>query len=290
MAGKRHSRTQIESKLREAAELQADGRKLSSVAKDLGISKQTLFRWRRDYGGEVEGLSAPQKTTRKTILDAAEKLLANEGMAVSLRRIMSEANVNIAAINYHFGDRQALIDALVDRRLGTINGARLNRLASAEVKSDPARLEDLIQAFIGPSVEASLSADSGWQNFSRFLVWLVNDPQTTSKSMLQNVYGELHPRFQAAFRNRLPQLASADFHWRYNSMIAIQAAAIHNRDRLIRLSAGDCGYEGYSRSMALLMPVATAIWTAPPSLPGEEYDSIGLETLDAQAFVSRSDV
>ena len=131
-----------------------------------------------------------------------------EGMAVSLRRIMSEARVNIAAIHYHFGDRQALIDALVDRRLGTVNGARLKRLAEARERSDPAGLEDIVQAFMGPSVEASLSADSGWQHFSRFLVWLVNDPQTTSRTLLKNVYGELHPRFQAAFRNRLPHLSA----------------------------------------------------------------------------------
>ena len=53
------------------------------------------------------------RTTRKTILDTAARLLAEEGMAVSLRRIMSTANVNIAAIHYHFGERQALIDAAV---------------------------------------------------------------------------------------------------------------------------------------------------------------------------------
>ena len=287
MAGKRHSRSEIEDMLKEAAELQTGGKRIADVADTLGISKQTLFRWRRKYGTDVDGLAVPRRTTRKTILDTAERLLAEEGMAVSLRRIMSEARVNIAAIHYHFGDRQALIDALVDRRLGTVNGARLKRLAEARQRSDPARLEDIVQAFMGPSVEASLSADSGWQHFSRFLVWLVNDPQTTSRTLLKNVYGELHPRFQAAFRNRLPHLSATDFHWRYHSMIAVMAAAVHNRDRLIRLSAGDCGSEGFSATMAALTPIAIAIWTAPPSSVGVEHVAVGIESLDAAVFARK---
>ena len=286
MAGKRHSRSEIEGLLKKAARLQAGGKRVVDVAGRLGVSKQTLFRWRREFGDEVNGLGVPQRTTRKTILDTAERLLAEEGMAVSLRRIMSKAKVNIAAIHYHFGDRQALIDALVDRRLGTINGARLKRLAEARERSDPAGIEDLVQAFMGPSVEASLSADPGWQHFSRFLVWLVNDPQTTSRTLLKNVYGELHPRFQAAFRKRKPDLSETDFHWRYHSMIAIMAAAGHNRDRLIRLSGGECGNEDYSATMAALTPIAVAIWTAPPSNAGVEHVTVGIESLDATAIAS----
>lgn len=281
MAGKRHSRSEIEEMLKEAVELQAGGKRIADVADKLGVSKQTLFRWRREYGGDIDGVAVPRRTTRKTILDTAERLLAEQGMAVSLRRIMSEAKVNIAAIHYHFGDRQALIDALVDRRLGTINGARLKCLAEARERSDPARLEELVQAFMGPSIEASLSADPGWQHFSRFLVWLVNDPQTTSRTLLKDVYGELHPRFQAAFRHQLPRLSETDFHWRYHSMIAIMAAAVHNRDRLVRLSAGDCGSEDYSATMAALTPIAIAIWTAPPSNAGIEHTAVGIESLDA---------
>ena len=287
MAGRRHSRSEIQDMLREAVELQAGGKRIADVADKLGVSKQTFFRWRREYGGDVEGLTLPGRTTRKTILDTAERLLAEEGMAVSLRRIMSEARVNIAAIHYHFGDRQALIDALLDRRLGTINDARLKCLAEATGRSDPARLDELVQAFMGPSIEASLSADPGWQYFSRFLIWLVNDPQTTSGTLLKNVYGELHPRFQAAFRNRLPYLTETDFHWRYHSTIAIMAAAVHNRDRLIRLSSGDCGNEDYSATMAVLTPIAIAIWTAPPSKAGFEHTAVGIESLDAAVLARK---
>ena len=47
--------------------------------------------------------------TKEQILNAAEKLFAEHGIeAVSLRSIISEAGVNLAAIHYHFGSREGL--------------------------------------------------------------------------------------------------------------------------------------------------------------------------------------
>ena len=101
MAGKRHDQQEIEKKLQHAAKLLANGEPIAAIARKLEISKQTLFRWRREYGSLDDRLLAPRNRTRHSILDTAERLLAQEGMSVSLRRIMAEADVNIAAINYH---------------------------------------------------------------------------------------------------------------------------------------------------------------------------------------------
>ena len=73
------------------------------------------------------------KTDTKTrILDTAERLFAQKGFdAVSLRNIIASAKVNLAAVHYHFGSKQALVHAVIGRRLRPINGERLAKLAEA---------------------------------------------------------------------------------------------------------------------------------------------------------------
>ena len=51
MASKRHTAEQIISKLREAEVLLAKGTKMLQVCRKLGITEQTYYRWRKEYGG-----------------------------------------------------------------------------------------------------------------------------------------------------------------------------------------------------------------------------------------------
>ncbi len=60
-----------------------------------------------------------QSDTVERILDVAEILFAEKGFAeTSLRLITSKAQVNLAAVNYHFGSKKALIQAVFSRFLG----------------------------------------------------------------------------------------------------------------------------------------------------------------------------
>jgi putative transposase len=51
MAGKRHSAEQIINKLREAEVLLAEGHSVPEVGRRLGVTVQTYYRWRKEYGG-----------------------------------------------------------------------------------------------------------------------------------------------------------------------------------------------------------------------------------------------
>ncbi len=51
MAKKRHTAEQIISKLREAEVLLAKGTKMPQVCRKLGVTEQTYYRWRKEYGG-----------------------------------------------------------------------------------------------------------------------------------------------------------------------------------------------------------------------------------------------
>src|ERR671936_254385 len=67
----------------------------------------------------------PQHETRTRILDAAEELFMQHGFeGTSMRQLTARAGVNLAAVNYHFGSKHALIEALFRRRLDPMNAPR----------------------------------------------------------------------------------------------------------------------------------------------------------------------
>jgi AcrR family transcriptional regulator len=89
--------------------------------------------------------------TRTRILDAAERLFAENGLeAVSVRAILAEAGVNVALANYHFGSREGLIEELLRDRLAPLDEERSRSLDDVEARREDARLEDVLRAFYLP--------------------------------------------------------------------------------------------------------------------------------------------
>src|SRR5258706_10605789 len=91
--------------------------------------------------------------TKQRILDSAERLFAARGVeAASLRTIIADAKVNLAAIHYHYHSKDALLDAVLKRRLEPINR---ERLALLDACGERPRLEAVLDAFIAPAVRVS---------------------------------------------------------------------------------------------------------------------------------------
>lgn len=92
---------------------------------------------------------ATQGSARDLLLDHAERLIAEQGPAVPLRRIVQAAQQrNNAAIRYHFGTREQLIAAVIDRRQKELERERLALLAAeAGGRTD---LRTLIETLLNP--------------------------------------------------------------------------------------------------------------------------------------------
>src|SRR5512139_2982341 len=92
---------------------------------------------------------AAQLDTRARILRAAEALFVEQGFAdTSLRMITARAEVNLAAVNYHFGSKEELIREVFQRHLEPLNAARiayLDRL-EAQAKGQPLSVARVIEA------------------------------------------------------------------------------------------------------------------------------------------------
>src|SRR5690349_4125132 len=96
--------------------------------------------------------------TKQRILDAAEKLIAEQGYAAtSLRQIIAEAGVNLAAVHYHFGSKDELLASLIQRKVGPVNETRLQRLSAyeAEAKGKAVPVRKILDAFLTPMGHAA---------------------------------------------------------------------------------------------------------------------------------------
>jgi putative transposase len=84
MPAKRYPVEQIVSKLREHEKLQGQGLTIPQACKKLGISDQTLYRWRIRYGALKE--------------DEAQRLKALEQENSRLKRIVAEQALDISML------------------------------------------------------------------------------------------------------------------------------------------------------------------------------------------------
>src|SRR4051794_35642871 len=93
-------------------------------------------------------------STRARLLDVAEQQFADHGYAgASLRAIISAAKVNLAAVHYYFRSKEGLLEAVLLRRAGPLNGERLRLLEAIDAKrSHPEVIDEIIDAFVGPSM------------------------------------------------------------------------------------------------------------------------------------------
>jgi AcrR family transcriptional regulator len=152
-------------------------------------------------------------STRDRILGAAERLFAERGLeGASLRQLTAEAQVNLAAVNYHFGSKDNLIAEVFSRRLDQLGEDRLKALAAAQA-GGKATLEDLLRAFVEPALAMTLG-DSGGSAFMRVLAHAYAEQNERLRSFLSERYGHVLKTFAEAFAEVLPDLSRETLYWR----------------------------------------------------------------------------
>lgn len=157
------------------------------------------------------------RETRTRILDVAEALFGERGLdRVSIRDITRKANVNLAAINYHFGTREDLIAAVFERRVVPVNEARLAALDLAEKaagKKIP-KLEAILEAFIRPAIPSPAENPRGGDAFSKLFGRCLSEPSPEVEALLKKQFEPLADRMHAMLRRSLPRLSRSEIFWR----------------------------------------------------------------------------
>ena len=155
--------------------------------------------------------------TRSRLLDAAERLFAEEGFAgVGLRAITAAAGANLAAVNYHFGSKEGLLHAVLERRITPLNAEHMARLAALEDqhRAGPLPLEGLLRALLEPLAHHPVIGDRS--HFGRLLsrVYIHQDDRDQMEPMLNELSGDIRRRFVMALRVALPHLDVETFFYR----------------------------------------------------------------------------
>ena len=189
----------------------------------------------------------PPHETRTRILDAAEELFMQHGFeATSMRQLTAKAQANLAAVNYHFGSKDALIEAVFRRRLDPMNAARIAELdrlekeAAGRGPNEAARglgPEAIIGAFVGASLRMIEDAKGGGRNFIRLLGRTYTDPQKRIRVLIGQLYAPAMERYKAAFGRALPQMPADELVWRMHFMFGTLAYTLAATDT-VQLIAG----------------------------------------------------
>jgi len=182
----------------------------------------------------------PPHETRTRILEAAEELFMQHGFGgTSMRQLTAKAGANLAAVNYHFGSKDALIEAVFRRRLDPMNAGRIAELDRLEREAAGRALapEAIIRAFVGASLRMIEDSKSGGRNFIRLLGRTYTDPQKHIRSLIGQLYAPAMERFKSAFERALPQTPREELVWRIHFMFGTLAYTLAATDT-VQLIAG----------------------------------------------------
>ncbi|WP_207556690.1 TetR/AcrR family transcriptional regulator [Paraburkholderia acidicola] len=180
----------------------------------------------------VRTLSRPAGDTKSRILDAAEALFVECGYeAMSLRQITSRAEVNLAAVNYHFGNKEALIHAMLSRRLDRLNEERLKLLERFDaLLGSRLTCEHVLGAMFIPALRLSREPRVGGKAFLRLLGRAYTDPSSFIRDFLGAHYASVAERFFEAFQRALPHLPREELGWRLHFAIGALSGVLAGTD------------------------------------------------------------
>ncbi|MCB4770414.1 TetR family transcriptional regulator [Ancylobacter sp. Lp-2] len=198
--------------------------------------------------------STPGAATRERILDAARDLFAEHGVqAVSLRELTSHAGVNLAAIHYHFGSKEALLAELFSRSSQPIVQWRLELLAKVRREPDGRPvLEDVLEAFLRPALSSGRRQNA---TFVRLRARLALERNEATRRILRDTFDESSQEVIAAIAEALPDLPELELYWRFHFLIGSMFYTMADSGRIQSLSGGKCDPGNVEEVLARLVPI-----------------------------------
>jgi AcrR family transcriptional regulator len=210
----------------------------------------------------------PKTDPKGRILDAAELLFVEHGFeATSLRQLTAAASVNLAAVNYHFGSKEELFQAVLTRRLDPMNQERIDLLEKLQREAGGRTLscEKILFAMLIPALRLARDERRGGKNFLRLLGRAYADPAPFIRQFLSQQYAEMIGRYKEAFHEALPQLSRQELTWRLHFVMGALSYTLAGTDAL-RLFAQVSPHEKDNDELLLqrLAPFLVAGLKAPP--------------------------
>ncbi|NIA19854.1 MAG: TetR family transcriptional regulator [Xanthomonadaceae bacterium] len=165
------------------------------------------------------------KDTKQCILDAAERLFALHGYRnTSLRKITGEAGVNLAAVNYHFGSKEALLEAIFEYHLIPLNRIRQENIEAvrelAHREKKPLQAADILRAFLEPTLTYR-DDKTGTNSFIALVGRAMTEPDDTVRNLFLHHIKPLGFLLFETLKEALPNLQPETLYWRLQFTLGV---------------------------------------------------------------------
>jgi AcrR family transcriptional regulator len=240
-----------------------------------GAERDSLFK--RSFETNVRltrsSVTATPKDTKEALLDAAETVFAEAGFQrASIRQIVARAGVNLAAVHYHFGSKEALLEAVFERGLGPVNQERLARLTAVETAAGdgPPALEAVLEAFLAPMLRPDMGHARRSARLRQLYGRLMAESGDKLRQVMHRQFAVILRRFGAAFQRANPHLSKTDCAWRMFFTIGAAVHTIMDPPGLRQLTRGLCDPTDTNATLEQLVQFVAAGFRSPGVTKGGE--------------------
>ncbi|MEO1094099.1 MAG: TetR/AcrR family transcriptional regulator [Cyanobacteria bacterium J06638_28] len=165
--------------------------------------------------------TAASTDTKEQILDVAERIIAERGFAgTTLRSVVSQAGVNLAAVHYHFGSKEELFRATVARIAQPVVEQELRALRQLQAEKASPSVEDILTAFLMPPLRLLMGEEDARMVRAQFMGRCRTEPQPIQRIAAQEFDASCQA-FLDALQRALPQQSRAQLQWKFDLAIAI---------------------------------------------------------------------
>jgi AcrR family transcriptional regulator len=181
-----------------------------------------------------------EETSREKLIRSAERLFAERGYnGVSVRDISNDAKVNSALVGYHFGGKEGLLTEVYTLQCEPLKAERARLLAKYTAGRKAATLEDILDAFIRPSLTVAQKSKGG-KSFSRLRAILSVENSLLLERLVSENFDNTSQIFTAALHRCLPGLTRDDVYWRFHFLLGATYYTAMGPHRIKALSKGKC--------------------------------------------------
>lgn len=209
-----------------------------------------------------------QGDTVDKILHAATVLFAERGFTeTSLRTITGMAEVNLAAVNYHFGSKKALINAVFVRFLSPFVeelNVRLDALEADTPAGATPSADALLECLFSSLQLAVNSVDGEPQRFMKLLGLAYSQAQDHLRHSLMATYGDTYKRYLRLLHKALPNLDPIAFYWRLYFMLGAAVFTLSSFDSIRAILNAEYGADtDVNDALRLMVPALTGMLQTP---------------------------
>jgi AcrR family transcriptional regulator len=174
--------------------------------------------------------------TKEKVLDIAELLFISNGYKnTSLRKITSKANVNLAAVNYHFGDKKTLIEQVLDKYLSQLMPL-INEQLVALNKQDSISVRDVLIAVQQPLFSLESVRENGTYRFLSLIASGYQDVQGHLKRFILKHYEDTLALFMDSIYRANPKVDKETLFWQLHFSLGAFVFAVSSKEALSSLS------------------------------------------------------